>query len=273
MAPEQGVYYRDFHDEHGAPRLARCAILFIDLLGVKALARSPEAGQYLVTLDRALNDSRDFLLADSRWPAAYFSDSLVMVTPLAAPDDPSAVASLLTQAAWLQLGLSQHGFALRGGLCIGDVHLSRNLLFGPGLIDAWQLEDQRAKEPRIVLSAEAVSNMEKAYGGYEDRTQAPQTWELLIDQDREVVIDYLTASIVDFVVDPAEDGLRQHRDLIVRRLAEHERDTSVWQKFIWAAQYHNWVCRRLFRGRRDLQIPGVGSRRFRPFVPGASSTS
>jgi hypothetical protein len=67
----------------GAPRLARCALLFLDLLGVKKMATGERAQQNLVDLEQAIRSLglRDFLDPDSAFPAAIFSDTVVMAAP------------------------------------------------------------------------------------------------------------------------------------------------------------------------------------------------
>jgi hypothetical protein len=61
-----------FLGEDGNPRLARCGLLFLDLLGVTEMARSPSAEQNLVELERAIRSLglRDFFDPDSAWTAA-----------------------------------------------------------------------------------------------------------------------------------------------------------------------------------------------------------
>ncbi len=258
-----GPYHHEFFDQDGSPKLARCAVLFVDLLGITQLARSEQASKYLTTLNEALRSSRDFLVEDSPWPAAYFSDSLVIVSPVADGSDCSALTGLIEQAAALQTDLLTHGYALRGGVALGEIHLSRNLMFGPGLIEAYQLEDRSALDPRIVLSTEAATAVRQGSGEEVNELD----WSLLEDQDERLVVDYLASSIVSYRFTSGRDGLEWHRDLINKRRAEHEKAIPVWSKWNWVAQYHNAVCDRLESSSPDLLVPDVGKRRFSTFVP------
>lgn len=254
-------HHDEFFDGANSPRLTRCAVLFVDLLGIKQLALSEDASKYLKTLDEALRSSRDFLRDDSPWPAAYFSDSLVIVSPVADGTDCSALTGLIEQAVALQTDLLEHGYALRGGITLGEIHLSGNLMFGPGLIEAYQLEGGSAIDPRIVLSPKAAETVKQASGDEVDEL----SWSLLCDQDEQLVVDYLAASIVSYRFASGRDGLEWHRDLIIKRRAEHEKAIPVWSKWNWVAQYHNAVCVRLERSSPDLLVPNVGTRRFSPF--------
>jgi hypothetical protein len=106
-----------FVDEDGAPRLLRCVVLFLDILGVSDMALDQaRRDRNLVELDRALRRStRDFLSEDSPWPSALLSDSLV-VADATRPgfDDVMALNEMLFQTAILQLQLASHGFFARG---------------------------------------------------------------------------------------------------------------------------------------------------------------
>jgi hypothetical protein len=103
----------------GTPRLVDCAVLFLDLLGVRAMTRGSQrqVARRLRDLERAVSRQyRNYLQPDSRWPAAFFSDTLV----LAAPVDEfggkaSAVDGLLLQAALLQAASSAAGSSCAEG--------------------------------------------------------------------------------------------------------------------------------------------------------------
>lgn len=230
-------------------------MLFLDLLGVRAMNSSPEVDQHLRDLERAISRTyRNFLEPDSPWPAAFFSDTLVLVAPvLPVGEEESAIGGLVIQAAWLQLNLIEAGFFARGGLSVGLIHLREGLLFGPALADAYEAESSRAIHPRIVLSAGAVKSQEKDLQFYRSPVDSPQNAMLLRDPDGEVFINYL-GLVLD---DPAEDprpAFEVHRDAISERLGRHRANKPVWEKYRWTAEYHNWVCARRMPKERKLNV-------------------
>lgn len=176
---------RVFATEQGEPRLVRSAVLFVDLLGVRALNRSPQVEHHLVALEKAVTRSyRDFLKSDSPWPAAFFSDTLVLASPvLPAGEDESAIGGLVVQAAWLQLNLIAEGFFVRGGLSVGKFHIREGLVFGPALVEAADLESTVAVHPRVVLSGEAACSQHEDLRFYADPAQSPQNALLMRDAD------------------------------------------------------------------------------------------
>ncbi len=50
------------------------------------------------------------------------------------------------------------GFMIRGGATIGKLHHGRGIVFGEGLVDAYKLESETARYPRVVLSHTITEN-------------------------------------------------------------------------------------------------------------------
>jgi hypothetical protein len=225
-----------FLDEHGKPRLCRCALVFIDLLGVRAMATSPGAGSKLVELKEALQRPLgDLLSPSSPWLASFFSDTLVLVDPVRDALPPfQAMGGLAIQAASLQINLAVSSFFIRGAMTVGEVHLHDGLLYGPALVEAYELEQTQAVNPRIVLSQEAIHCMRDAMKGGELEEEPPF---LMREQDGTVFIDYLDV-ISDDIEDPAV-GLRMHKEMVEGELAKHLDDARRWEKYRWVAEYHN----------------------------------
>lgn len=185
---------------------------------------------------------REYLEPESRWPAAFFSDTLVLAAPVEEfGTEASAVDGLLLQAALLQASLLGRGFFVRGGLSLGLFHIRDGLIFGPALADAYELESKRADHPRVVLSPDAVRCQQRR--GPKQRDWVHTTHDILLrDDDGLTFVNYL-----DLVFDdPDEPGLllEVHRDRIEERLKQHRDDKRVWEKYRWVAEYHNDFVRR-----------------------------
>lgn len=80
-----------------------------------------------------------------------FSDSLV----LTAPADFGGASNLLVALILLTHRLLDMAYLVRGGVAVGQVWHKKNLVFGPGLINAYDLEVGTAVYPRIVFSDSA----------------------------------------------------------------------------------------------------------------------
>lgn len=46
-------HHDEFFDGDGSPQLTRCAVLFVDLLGITQLALSEDASKYLKNVERS----------------------------------------------------------------------------------------------------------------------------------------------------------------------------------------------------------------------------
>ncbi len=230
-----------------------CALLFVDLLGVRAMASGRAAGKNLRSLAEAVSGTyRDFLDEDSPWPAAFFSDTLVVASPVRGDDEESALGGLLVQAAWLQLDLVLKGFFVRGALCLGKFHMHSGLSFGPALVEAYALESTQAVHPRIVLGSVAERSQRDDLRFYGRPEASPQNLLLLRDDDGWTFIDYLSI-LFDEPRDPTR-ALQMHRDIIVERLRTHRTNRRHWEKYRWVAEYHNQVIATRIAGRPDLLV-------------------
>jgi hypothetical protein len=69
---------------------------------------------------------------------------------------------------------------------------------------------------------------------------------LLVEGDGQLFVNYLLAN--DQVIVPAEvdSRLTSHRDLINDRLTEFRSQPAILDKYIWMADYHNYVQREFF---------------------------
>lgn len=234
----------------GTAILRPCAFLFIDILGVREMATGPEAGERLADLNTALRRPLgDFFAPDSPWPAAFFSDTLVMVDPISENESPHfALVGLAIQASWIQVNLAAAGFFVRGALTLGPAHLENNLLYGPALVEVYDLERKVAVNPRIVLSSDAVGALG---AGLAEEGQEEGSY-FRVEQDGSVFIDYL-----DILLDDPGDPipfLEAHRDMVRAKLGETMADSRKWEKYRWVADYHDAFCTSELPGRQDLLV-------------------
>lgn len=74
-----------------------------------------------------------------------------------------------------------HGFLFRGGLTINDLYNKGDIIFGPGLNEAYKLESKAAIFPRVILSTNIVNHNEfTLLNEY-----------LILDRDGKYYVDYL----------------------------------------------------------------------------------
>jgi hypothetical protein len=231
-----------FLGEDGNPRLARCALLFLDLLGVTEMASSPRAQQNLLDLERAIRGPlRDLLDPESPWPAAMFSDTLVMTAPTDLfGGDESALAGLLMHVSRLQLNLAERGFFARGSITLGDFYIRDELVFGEALVEAYGLERDEAIHPRVIVSNEVLEVQRQKPKVFVATTGATATL-LLRDRDGRAFVNYLEM-LVGEAGDETAVRVAAHRDALASKLNAHRDNSRVWEKYRWVSEYHNHFC-------------------------------
>ena len=81
-----------------------------------------------------------------------FSDNVVISTPV----NQDNIPYFLRAIAIMQLLTASLNFLLRGGITVGDICHDDEVVFGPGLNRAYELESQISVVPRIVVDEEVL---------------------------------------------------------------------------------------------------------------------
>lgn len=230
-------------------RHSYCAL--IDILGfteqTRAAASKNETNALLQSIAASLKvaaENLDSYKPGTFWNYKFFSDNVVLGIPHRGgwEDAESEFGSIIFQIADYQMQMSLDGLFTRGGLAYGDLHMSKNLVYGVALIDAYETETKKSIYPRIVLHQSALVKLRQQLASYSTAAGAPQDHHLLVDQDGEVFVNYLSALVPDIDV-LLEDALLQHRNSIARALTNYKSNERVLLKYQWLAQYHNFFCK------------------------------
>ncbi|HET8862910.1 MAG TPA: hypothetical protein VFM94_06655 [Solirubrobacterales bacterium] len=243
-----------FVGEDGSPELVTCAVLYLDMLGVSAMAQGARAAQELRRFDETIRGAFPYRIGAaaaeddgeaSAYPATVFSDSVVAAMPIpTAFEIPAAQAifQLASDAALVQSELAMRGYFARGAITLDEFHFHDGLLFGPALVEAVALERQVAVDPRTVLSPSAARALQD--GTRARQVEDPPAGEapVLVDEDGLVFVDYLRGA---FQIDAGTDlvaKLVRHREVVTRQLVLQASDFRRWSKYRWIAEYHNATC-------------------------------
>ena len=108
---------------------------------------------------------------------------------------------------------------LRGGITCGNVIIDGDIMFGPGIIEAYKLESEEARYPRVVVS-EKVRELSELKDS------------IVEDFDGQHYIDFITLSGGSFDRKNREDSLKALNDLIKKNV-----DESVNNKYRWLIGY------------------------------------
>jgi hypothetical protein len=139
-------------------------IAFIDILAFKDLIKIFDRDDILKML-KALEHTQNYLYTarnkthptqKSETPLGQtitaFSDSIVISYPT---DKNGVFQALLSDLYIFQKKLLSLGFAFRGAIDIGDLYHDGQTIFGPALVNAYELESKVSIYPRIIISKQA----------------------------------------------------------------------------------------------------------------------
>ncbi|MCZ8293272.1 MAG: hypothetical protein O9312_07130 [Hylemonella sp.] len=221
-------------------------VAFLDILGwksaighggsdlVKALGKTLAQLQWVAN---HFNSLSGLLPKDMRWPGnpvmTQFSDSLV----ISVEDSNQGKEVLQTALLVLTSNLIDPGYLLRGGVTRGEIFHDGNLVFGPGLIQAYDLESKFASTPRVILSRELSVEWEGR------DTSGALPWAP--SPDGYLFFNFLPPYMGNpFFTDPQlwQKRLSPVRDLILKKARETGCPEDVFAKYVWLAGYFDRVC-------------------------------
>ena len=143
----------------------RCYIAFLDILGFKELIKKFSCQEILGIFDKIRIPFSSMYITDQgkyKEIAAFkhvhmkvMSDSICFYIEA---DIENAFNCLISCCAGFQADLLslETPILIRGGIVVGDIYAEGDTIFGPGLTEAYLLEEMNAKYPRIILTRNVV---------------------------------------------------------------------------------------------------------------------
>ena len=268
-----------------------CYVAFLDLMGVRRLVKACETdGQRYQKVITALRETSDISafksstrdlntgeLKNWKLQVQAFSDCVVLFIPT----ETRALSWILASVRRLNDKLLRLEIPVRGGITIGGMHWdaawsnseknsepATPLAFGPGLVEAYTLEDETAVYPRILMSNKLVdyirdNNLKSfPFSSYPLKIFCRQDMDGLFHLDllhehvnRKDVTDRITQQdkhghqSVRYVFDETlfVEWLQQVRTFILEQLQKVNGE-KLKSKYLWLARYHNATVRRFDKG-------------------------
>jgi nitroreductase len=221
LVPEE-VRYRD------------SLVSYFDILGFRSAIDSfspPEIESVLIRMaSLSYHDTR--LRVVTRRGLSTFSDHVVRTVTLEGLDElqqAEVVEVELSEIRLVQANLAAMGRFLRGGITRGPVYIDDEFVFGPALVEAYDLENEVAKYPRIVLHNKLKPGL------FNDEHLALQT------NDGILMLNYLAAG--DDVGERV-GFVKLHAQIVMDALATATRP-GVSEKLRWLVAFHNEVASKI----------------------------
>jgi len=235
-------------------------LVYLDIMGFKDLINDSATDP--AKIDLIINTLRQMKRqAGIRMPGILktktktqnFSDLIVRATY--PQSDPHLIQQISAEC-WLLAAVQcdlvvSNGVLLRGGMCLNDLYMDEDIVFGPALVTSYQLGEHVAMFPRIVIDPIIMNSI-----------KLPETDLLDVfiarGEDGAYFLDYLYVcfmhpTIVLGIATPA-NLLAAHKERAERKLIElSEKGDRTKQKGLWLALYHNSVVNRLIRKHRSMK--------------------
>lgn len=143
-------------------RFKNTITVFIDILGFRAkVNQASKNSSDLKKLYADLKYMQDFfsdgfIPLKKRWKITHFSDSVVISFDY---QQESEFFTFLDQMMHFLFNLVRRGILCRGGIYEGQLLHTNKIIFGPGLVNAYELESKVAIYPRVVLSRDILDKV------------------------------------------------------------------------------------------------------------------
>ena len=147
------------------PEYEEKIVAFIDILGfsnlIKSLDDEPELHELLYssleTIKSFKTDSESEDTVTSEYEVSCFSDSIVI------SGNSYELSGVVWAICWLQLQLLTRGILIRGAITKGKLIHSNDILYGQGMLKAYELESKVSVYPRVILDPEMNFSVPKEH--------------------------------------------------------------------------------------------------------------
>ncbi|EAR66228.1 hypothetical protein B14911_10852 [Bacillus sp. NRRL B-14911] len=221
-------------------------IVFIDILGFREhIIKTTKDPSYFLKMRNTLNfisDLKSERFEEDVREITVFSDSIVISYPV---EYPGSVFLLLLDVIHIQLEMMANGILMRGGIAVGDLCHKDNIVYGPAMVEAYELESKSAIYPRVIISEEAFACAVKFptnspeedidwIGGLVNKDWDGHWYVDFLSQRQEVDHDYLYYT-----------ALYTIRSLILEEIEKNQKKPNVRMKYEWLKNYFNEVAKDL----------------------------
>jgi hypothetical protein len=226
-------------------------ITYIDILGFRELVKekSPNFISRAIRQVIEATEPDDKIRKGNEENYIKFSDLIVHTIPILSPANKKYRDGIVYQEiqglAAAQATLVGENLLLRGALTMGMLERTYGVLFGPGIIAAYELEREQAQFPRIVVESDLIEALKVTplltAHPYEEEIKYISKF-IKRDDDGVVFIDYV-GGMQDEGTDPADwlEFLRVHKAFVEKNIAKFKEQKRVLSKYLWLKKYHNAV--------------------------------
>ena len=263
------------HGQRHGQGYRECIVTFLDILGFSELLKSKTAHEMADVLsifrtisvrgEDATERLAEFAATRAETRVEIVSDAIVRVRPNKI-DPLTKMSEIFDELIILKEILTaclDRGIVIRGAMTIGPMYLDDDPVgpvFGPALVDAYQLESREVIYPRIAISGEVLARHRGSVDPLlaESHDVDLEMSGLILSRDGAGLyfIDYIRAIMEDlnWGAEEVASFLSNHRQVIRTGLDKHR--GSIRRKYLWLQNYHNSsIDDAIARGRGSVDDP------------------
>lgn len=242
-------------------RTCKSVVAFVDILGFSEEMRSSYKTnsedsllkKLRLAFDKSiihLKDTTKEGLLDSDeypdfWVTKIFTDNIVIGHPISLELFNSCgefeFINIICALSRFQLQMVLSGFFVRGSIAVGDLYIDEEIVFGKGLLDAFDGEKELARDPRVILTKSVLEYCDEDINSLNYLCGSSQNRKLLVDSDGQIFLNYLDWSTISGQNDERESIFNSHKNIIEENLKRFNSTPKVWSKYFWVANYHNFM--------------------------------
>lgn len=237
-------------------------VAFVDILGFKEIIKQSESdleklkliyqaleflqrqekvGKWNLDLIEVEDDAQKKGISkfeiQSKTSCTCFSDSIVVSVKVDENNINEMTSTLIANLSYIGAQLMAEGIILRGGITIGKlIHLENGLIMGQALIEAYQLESNSAKYPRILVSKKLISNLNYPIDTKKNRYPYHQYLQRFEDGcvgfHQMKYFEVIGSSDLQNQYN-IKDKLIKIRKTIISGLDDHFESADTYDKYIW----------------------------------------
>lgn len=232
-------------------------ILFLDILGYSdkiTNSKPPKDENYYLEEVHYLMSSLSEFIAErnrivdsnnndlnlSRFKSLIFSDNILFFAPYGnEADKANLYMNLLYGLSAFLFQYKKEDFFFRGGITAGSLYYDEKLhmVYGSGLVKAYELESKSAIYPRIVID-ENLTLANWLVGLHKESSEG--IWYL--DYLKLAYEMYKQESLKKDLNNIYKEWLGNHQSSIKNALEEYKDNDKVYKKYKWLANYFNHFC-------------------------------
>lgn len=164
----------------------------------------------------------------TRVKTAIISDTLVVSAP---KESPTALEDIIYVVRSIFQSFLYDGVLIRGAICCGKLFHQDNIVFGPAMVQAHELEQNIAIYPRIILKSDTTLDF------FESNQKL--IGKFIQDSDGIPYLDLYSEVIVHSFEQNDAHGPNMIRTLVDKHLDDPKTKERVRQKYLWVREHFN----------------------------------